>query len=598
MVGLTKILAALSIAALMRGPLSLAQQNRALAGMRDGAGPSKDGTWWKHAVIHEVYPRSFADSNGDGVGDLKGITSHLDYLQGLGVDAIWLAPIYPSPQIDFGYDISDYTDINPQYGTLADFDRLRAGAAKRHIRIVLDMILNHTSDQSAWFRESASSRTNSKANWYIWNDGIPASTPNLAEWQGANVHEGPQGRVVPPNNWKAYFGGSAWEWVPSRQQFYYHLFYRQQPDLNWREPEIEAAMTRVLRFWMDRGVSGFRLDAIQALFEDPQLQNAIHPEIPIPYEHAWNMPEVHDVLRHLRTMIDSYPGHRVLIGELSEAKMSDLDKWYGGVAHNELQLPMDYTFGFPPEGTRCAGGDGLPIEYFRSQLMSVENEIHGSQPLLFFDNHDSIRSMNRFGDGQHDLERARAIAALLLTSRATAQIYYGSEIGMVTTNPTKKEDVRDPVGISQWPTNKGRDGERTPMQWSMAAQAGFSSAPRTWLPIPPSYTTTNVQTEEHDSASLLTWYRSLISVRRDNLSLREGEMAFLNTDDPNVLSFVRARSGIAEPVVVAINMTSHPTTISLDLKGVGFRTGKARTHLSSDPSSAPSNFYSVKLAPF
>jgi alpha-glucosidase len=592
----TKIVLAVAVVSIIYGPTSPAQGNGTADLRQEEAKQPKRGTWWKHAVIYEVYPRSFADSNGDGVGDLNGITAHLDYLQKLGVDAIWLAPIYPSPQVDCGYDISNYTDIDSQYGTLADFDRLRAEAEKRHIWLILDMVLNHTSDQSEWFKESASSRSNSKADWYVWSDGIIASSPNLAEWQKSNIHDGPNGKVVPPNNWKSYFGGSAWEWVPARKQFYYHLFYRQLPDLNWREPAVETAMMGVLRFWLDRGVSGFRLDAIQALYEDQRLQNATNPEKPIPNEHAWNMPEVHDVLRRLRTMVDSYPGHRILIGELSEAKMTDLDKWYGGTAHNELQLPMDYTFGFPPAEARKAGEDGLPIDFFRKQLMSVESEVHGSQPLLFFDNHDSVRSMDRFGDGEHNTQIAKVIAALLLTPRATAQMYYGSELGMATTNPTRKEDVRDPVGISQWPVNKGRDGERTPMQWTAGPQAGFSVSPLTWLPIPASYRKANVQVEERDSESLLNWYRSLIALRRNNRSLHAGEVVFLNTTDPSVLSFVRTVPK-GKPVIVVMNLKSHETHITLNLDGAGVRASRPETLLSSAPMQ-PSTFPSVTLVPF
>ena len=303
--------------------------------------------WWKHAVIYEVYPRSFADSNGDGVGDLNGITQHLDYLQQLGVDTIWLAPIYPSPQVDFGYDISDYEAVDPQYGTLKDFDRLLAEAKKCNLRIVLDMVLNHTSDKDPWFIESASSRANPKADWYVWNDGIPASTPNLPDAQKQNVHKGPKGDVAPPNNWQSAFGGSAWEWVPARQQFYYHMFYPQQPDLNWRNPEVEQAMFNVMRFWLDRGVSGFRLDAIQTLYEDPQLRSAPQGNAVFSLGYTYDLPEIHDVLRRLHAMVASYPGQRVLIGELFEPSMAGLDKFYGGEAKNELQLPMDYFFGFP-----------------------------------------------------------------------------------------------------------------------------------------------------------------------------------------------------------------------------------------------------------
>ena len=302
-----------------------------------------DSTWWKHAVIYEIYPRSFQDSNGDGLGDLNGITSRLDYLQTLGVDAVWIAPMFPSPQVDFGYDVSDYESVDAQYGSLKDFDRLQAEAAKRHIRLVLDMVLNHTSDQHKWFVESASSRANSKADWYVWNDGIPASTAGITPLQKKYVHTGANGEVVPPNNWESYFGGSAWEWVPARGQYYYHKFYKQQPDLNWRNPAVEQAMFAAMRFWLDRGVAGFRLDAVPTLFEDTQLRNEVETggnnkqgDPNLDDSKTNNLPEVHDVMKRMRAMVAKYPGDRVLIGETYLPNTAELDKWYGGEAHDEL----------------------------------------------------------------------------------------------------------------------------------------------------------------------------------------------------------------------------------------------------------------------
>ena len=273
--------------------------------------------WWKHAVVYEIYPRSYQDSNGDGIGDLNGIASRLDYLQHLGVDAIWIAPMYPSPQVDFGYDISNYESVDPQYGTLADMDHLIAEGRKHHVRILLDMVLNHTSDKHQWFIEASSSRTNPKHDWYVWNDGIPADSPGVTAYQKRFEHDG----RVPPNNWVSGFGGSAWQWVPAVHQFYYHEFYQAQPDLNWRNPEVEKAMFGAMQFWLDRGVAGFRLDAITNLFEDTQLRN--NPEEgginaqgdPNLREiHTNNLPEVHDVIHRMRAMVAKYPGDRVLIG--------------------------------------------------------------------------------------------------------------------------------------------------------------------------------------------------------------------------------------------------------------------------------------------
>ena len=551
--------------------------------------------WWKNAVIDEIYPRSFADSNGDGVGDLNGITEHLDYLQRLGIDAIWIAPMYPSPQVDFGYDISDYENIDPQYGTLADFDRLKAAAGRRGIRIILDMVLNHTSDKHKWFIESASSRDNSRADWYVWNSGVPAGSAGVGEFQKKNEHEG----MVPPNNWESFFGGSAWEWVSARRQFYYHKFYKEQPDLNWRNPAVETAMVETMKFWLRRGVAGFRLDAIPTLFEDAQLRD--EPEMGgtndqgdpnLKEIYTANLPEVHDLLRRMRAMMDRFPGDRVLIGETYPPDTAMLDAWYGGAAHDELQLPMDMLVGF---------GDGATFSaaYFRRTLEAAETQLHGSQPLFVFDNHDNDRSIDRFGDGVHNIAIAKALATILFTSRDTAMTYYGAELGMTTQTPKRKEDVKDPIGITGWPREKGRDGERTPMQWTPGAQAGFSSNPNTWLPIPPSFNAVNVESESADPNSLLSWYCKLIALRHENAALPDGSMTMIDRDDPDVLTYVRVAPDKIWAVVVAINMSSHAKTIRLDLGELGIGSVAIKTLVTSDGSAQPvTTLDSVTLLPF
>ena len=406
-----------------------------------------DGQWWENAIIYEIYPRSFGDANGDGIGDLKGITQHLDYLKELGVDAIWMTPFYPSPQVDFGYDISNYRAIDPQYGTMADFDNLLAEAKKRNIRIINDLVLNHTSDKHPWFLESRSSRTNPKANWYLWRDGKPGGQP--------------------PNNWISLFGHSAWQFDPQRSQYYYHEFYVQQPDLNWRDNAMKNAMWDVVRFWMDKGVSGFRLDAITSLFEDPQFRdekvlpgkNAYGDPI-VSREYTDNLPEVAGVLQQLRQVTDKYPGS-VLIGETYVNTAGDLLKLYGTKAQPELQLPMDTQFGFL---------NHLSADGFREKLVAAEKKLEGHTPLFVFDNHDNDRSWKRYGDGEHDKQIAKLVATLLLTPRATALLYYGQELGLQEATPKRKEDVKDPIGVRGWPKEKGRDGERTPMQWKRRQQ--------------------------------------------------------------------------------------------------------------------------------
>ena len=579
--------------------------------LRAAAQPTGDSLWWKHAFVYEIYPRSFQDSNGDGVGDLKGITERLGYLQKLGVDAIWIAPMYPSPQVDFGYDISDYEAVDSQYGTMADFDKLEAEAKKHNIRIILDMVLNHTSDKHKWFEESAASRTNPKADWYVWNDGVPVSSDGVTDYQKKYEHDG----MVPPNNWVSLFGGSAWEWDPARKQFYYHKFYKQQPDLNWRNPAVEKAMFDTMRFWLDRGVAGFRLDAVPTLFEDEQLRNEAvavagvnaqgDPNLNDKYTNM--LPEVHDVLRRMRAMADKYPGNRVLIGETYLPNTAELLKWYGGPAGSstaELNLPMDMLVGFHTEG----GGPNSPnvplsLSHMRTYIEEMETELQPGWPLIVFDNHDNTRSWERFSTaGQTEAQKlavAKIVGTMLFTTRGTALSYYGAELGMRTTVPTRKEDVKDPIGITGWPAEKGRDGERTPMQWTPGPQAGFSTDPQTWLAIPPSYTAVNVQTESAEPNSLLNWYMHLTELRRSNTALHDGGFVLLNQDDPNVLTYLRTAEKSGEPVVVAMNFTAEPRTVKIDLTGSGVEKMNARTLLSSDPSlSGTKSLQSVTLAPY
>ncbi len=539
--------------------------------------------WWKNAVIYEIYPRSFQDSNGDGIGDLNGITSRLDYLQRLGINAIWLTPIYPSPQVDFGYDISDYYSIDPQYGTLADFDRLVAEARKRNIGIIMDLVLNHTSDQHPWFKESASSRTNPKADWYMWRD------PKYVN-----------GHREPPNNWLSVFGRSAWQWDPARQQYYYHRFYIQQPDLNWNNPQVRKAMYDVERFWIRHGVAGFRLDAITALFEDPQDRDEPYILGPDgkPLLDAWgdkevestytdNLPEVHDVLRELRQVADETTSRKViLIGETYLDSVSDLRRMYG--AHNdELELPMDMEVGFIGK---------LDVPLFRARINEAETEINGDQPLFVFDNHDNHR-WDRFVTDDHRIDLGRMLAAVLFASRDTAMMYYGDEIGMVTTVPTRKEDVRDPIGITGWPKEKGRDGERTPMQWDSGLDAGFSTAAKTWLPIPPSYKTVNVAAEERDPDSILRWYEQIIALKKSDPALHSGEEIMLNTTDNNVLSWLRKSPG-GEAVVVACNFTAQPQTVSFDLSAQGISGDRVKTLIKSPGDAGTHTLRHIALGPY
>lgn len=493
--------------------------------------------WWRHAVIYEIYPRSFGDTNGDGLGDLNGITAHLDYLKDLGVNAIWITPCFPSPQVDFGYDVSDYTAIAPEYGTMADFDRLMTEAKKRNIRVLLDFVVNHTSDRHPWFIESASSRTNPKSDWYIWRDG-----------------KGADGRQV-PNNWISLFGGTAWEWGTARGQYYYHMFYKQQPDLNWRNPDVRKAMYDVMRFWMDKGVSGFRLDAVETLFEDPKLtDDPVKPgkgdygDPNIDHVHTMNLPEMHDVFRDMRRVANQYPGG-MLIAEVYYPTTAQMETLYG--KGDEMNLPMATQVGFT---------DQRSAPLIRRKLDALMAMPKDDTPLMVFDNHDNPRSWDRYGAGLSTAQRAafaKVIAATLLAPRGSALMYYGQEIGMKTTDPVRREDVQDPVGRIGWPKDKGRDGERTPMQWDETKNSGFSTADKTWLPVPPTYKKVNVADEEKDPNSILNFYKAILHLRSENAALRDGGFREVNGADTSVLAFVRS-SPQAGTVLVAINYAATP----------------------------------------
>ena len=519
-----------AVALVLCSPLTFAQHQTASIEGRQ---------WWQRAVFYEVYPRSFADTDNDGIGDLNGITSKLDYLKRLGVDAIWITPCFPSPQVDFGYDVADYENIDPMYGTLQDFDRLIGEANKRGIRVLLDFVMNHTSNQHKWFVDSESSRESARRDWYIWRDG------------NAFRH--------PPNNWIALFGGSAWQFDPKTGQYYYHAFYPQQPDLNWRNPAVGKAMFDTTRFWYRRGVAGFRLDAVDTLFEDAELRdNPIRPGLNsfgqpnMEPKYTSKLPEVHDVLRDLRKVADEYDA--VLIGETWTDNINELKEYYGQHG-NELQMPMDLMF---------ATVNKLSAPEFRRQIAAID--VSGGWPVYLIGNHDVVRSYNRYGDGRHNDQIAKLMATLYLTLRGSAIMYYGEEIGMENNDPKSKDDVKDPIGKLGWPIMKGRDGERTPMQWTDGANGGFTSA-TPWLPVPASAKTHNVASESKDPDSILNFYKRLLSLRHTEKALLDGDYIALNTADPNVLSYVRRYKDDA--VLVVLNMSATEQKVTFDLSSLG-----------------------------
>jgi alpha-glucosidase len=478
-------------------------------------------TWWQSAVIYQIYPRSFQDTNGDGVGDLAGIQQRLPYLAELGVDAIWLSPIYPSPMADFGYDVSDYTNIDPLFGTLRDFDTLRAEAHRRGIRLILDLVPNHTSDQHPWFIESRASRNSPKRNWYIWRD--PARDGG------------------PPNNWMSEFGGSAWEFDQHTRQYYCHTFLSAQPDLNWWNPNLRAAMYDVMRFWLARGVDGFRVDVIWHLIKDTEFRdNPPNPAFRLgqpPHQslvplYTTDRPEVHDVIRQMRMVVDEF-SDRVLIGEIylpTERLMA-----YYGHDLQGLHLPFNFALLFTPWQARLIA---QLIDEYEFALPS------GGWPNWVLGNHDRLRIASRIGEKQ-----ARCAAMLLLTLRGTPTIYYGDEIG-IQQAILNASDVQDPFEKRVPGLGVGRDGCRTPMQWNSEKFAGFSIA-KPWLPVESSYRNRNVVAQKTEPASMLQLHRRLIELRRKHQALQIGSYRPIRAAD-ELLLFVRENVG--EKVLIALNM--------------------------------------------
>jgi len=491
--------------------------------------------WWQTGVVYQVYPRSFADADGDGTGDLRGITGRLDYLAWLGVDAIWISPFYPSPMADFGYDVADYTAVDPLFGTMDDFDQLLAAAHDRGIRVIVDYVPNHTSDQHPWFVESRSSRDNPKADWYVWRDAKP------------------DGGL--PNNWISMFAGPTWEWDASREQYYLHIFLPEQPDLNWRNPEVRSAMFDVARFWLDRGVDGFRIDVAPMVMKDPELRD--NPPNPHPgWEHSrlgsWltqlhvndhNHPDMHELYRSFRALLESYPGDRVSIGELHHP---DFDRWaaYYGERQDEIHVPFNFHVIHSP----------WTAEAIRRAVQGVEGALPpGAWASWVLGNHDQPRFASPWRAGR---DQARVGMLLLLTLRGTPTIYYGEEIGM--------ENVEIPEHMLQDPARfyaRGRDPERTPMQWTRAG--GFTRGDKTWLPY--GDLSVNVEDQSADPNSLLSLYRRLIWFRRSSKALTHGDYAPVDPVPEGVYAYTRTHAGERgeERLLVALNFTNNALTFDL-----------------------------------
>lgn len=527
-----------------------------------------DLKWWQTAVFYQIYPRSFSDGNGDGLGDFIGMAQKLDYLKDLGVQALWLSPHFPSPQFDVGYDIADYVNVAPEYGTLDDFKKFLDEAHQRGLRVILDLVLNHTSHLHQWFIESRTSRDNPKSDWYLWRDGQNGG---------------------PPNNWMAPFGGSAWEYEPARDQYYYHFFLKEQPDLNWRNPEVKQAMWAAVRFWLELGVDGYRLDAIGTIFERPDLPNHTcqisqaelqpllnhgFPDGRNPqatelwesmYKDQYEQPGVHELMQELRALVDEYPD-KVLVGENDDVR-------YYGDGSNELHM----AFNFPLMNTTRL----TPAWIRANQQARLSALPPGAWPCNTLNNHDTSRMFSRYGDGENNEAIARTSLALMLTLRGTPFLYNGEEIGMSDFHQSEITLFRDPPAV--WLYEKeitsgkapaaalaiaaadSRDRCRTPMPWAKTDNAGFSpKGVQTWLPVHPNYLEgVNVAEQQDNPASLLNFYKHLLHLRQRTPALIEGTYTALHTTASEYFAFLRQTEN--QTCLVVLNLSAQTQTVKFEL---------------------------------
>ncbi|MCR8725060.1 alpha-glucosidase [Frigidibacter sp. ROC022] len=511
--------------------------------------------WWRGAVIYQVYPRSFQDDNGDGVGDLPGITRRLDHIAALGADAVWLSPVFTSPMADMGYDVSDYRDIDPLFGTLADFDALLDRAHALGLKVIIDQVISHSSDQHPWFVESRASRDNPKADWYVWAD--------------------PGADGMPPNNWPSVFGGSAWEWEPRRRQYYLHNFLASQPDLNFHNRDVQDAMIAAMRFWLDRGVDGFRLDTVNYFFHDPELRPnpPARRDDPLPAVNPYDMqehvysksrPENIAFLQRLRALTDSY-ADRAMVGEIGD----DARRSVGIMAEytkGDDRLHMAYSFDML--------GPEFTARHFRSRIETFFDAAPDGWPCWSFSNHDVPRHVSRWaGHGTSEDAVARLAIAMLASFEGTIGLYQGEELGQTETD-ILYDELTDPPGFKFWPDYKGRDGCRTPMVWDGSASGGFTSG-TPWLPIKPPQLARNVAAQEAANDSVLAAYRATLAFRRGSEALRRGGTRFLDLPEP-VLGFHREADG--QRLTCLFNLSPRPQR--LRIAGAAELAGPGRASLS------------------
>ncbi len=511
--------------------------------------------WWEGAVVYQIYPRSYLDTDGDGIGDLEGIRRKLDYVAGLGADAIWLSPVYPSPNDDFGYDVADYVDVAAEMGGMAAFDRLLAEAHERGLKVILDQVLSHTSDQHPWFQESLLSKDGAKGDWYVWADAREDGTP--------------------PNNWLAAFGGPSWSWHPVRMQYYFHQFLRTQPKLNFHNPAVVEAVLDVLKFWLDKGVDGFRLDVANSYVHDKALRdNSVvppeerdfltwaHPPRHQRKDREWNQPENVNVMKRIRTLADGYDD-RLVFGEFA-GKDNILGQYAGG---ND-RLHTAYTFDL-------LEAPDLKPETFRHYYEDVAGPVDDLFPCVTFSNHDVPRPVTRWHQGRDKAAVAKLGLLLLMSLRGTALMYQGEELGLDDVDTTR-EQVRDPFGLIYFPFFKGRDGCRSPMPWTAQAPlAGFTVGAETWLPVGPDHPDRSVAVQEADAASVLAFARAAIALRKDHAALRTGGIAFLDAPD-GVIAFTRSEGD--ETLVCAFNAGGMDALLDAGVSGDALlATGEAAT---------------------
>jgi alpha-glucosidase len=496
--------------------------------------------WWRGAVIYQIYPRSFKDTNGDGVGDLPGIIEKLDYIASLGVDAIWIAPFFKSPMKDFGYDVSDYRNVDPLFGTMEDFEQILRRAHDLGLKVMIDQVLSHTSSEHEWFRESRQSRDNEKSEWYVWAD---------AKADGS-----------PPNNWLSIFGGIAWTWEPRRRQYYLHNFLSSQPDLNFHNPAVRRAVLENVKFWLDKGVDGFRLDAINFCFHDSLLRD--NPAKPLerrtgrgftadnPYAYQYHyynntQPENLGFLEELRALFDRYPDAASLGEIASEDSLATMAEYTSA-----NRLHMGYSFELLTET--------FSVSHIRHTVEQLESRIEQGWPCWALSNHDVSRVLTRWGGADAPRQLANLLTALLCCLRGSVCIYQGEELGL-TEASIPFDSLQDPYGVAFWPTFKGRDGCRTPMPWTDADAAGFTDA-EPWLPVPDDHRPLSVDKQDADSHSVLNAFRAFLRWRQAWISLRVGDIQFLDIDD-RVLAFTRSHED--ETMVVVFNLSSQSVTTSL-----------------------------------